>query len=181
MTAQPVAPARRDRATQVLFVVAALVAVAGVAFAIGRVTAPPSASAANNTARAFGGGNGNGFGGFRANASGAPGFGGRGVFAGGGVGIRGTVESIDANTLTLKLADGSTATVDLTGSTTYHAQAAATSSDIKPGGQVQVQIQVQPRGSFAPGGAAGGGGEASPGASGATRTFTATDVMVVGQ
>ncbi len=172
MTVQPVAPARRDRGTQILFIVAALVAVGGLAFAVGRITAPPPVSAAAN---------GRGFGNFNrgAEASGAPGFGGgfggglgRGLAAGGGVTVRGTVQSVSPTALTIKLADGSTATVDLTGTTTYHKQAAATSSDVTAGGQVEVQVQFQPRASGAPG--------ASPAPSGAPRTFTASDVTLVG-
>ena len=106
-----------------LLVVAALVAVGGVTFAVGRLTAPVAASAAarGNGGAAFGNG---------ARPSGAPGFGRQGglggVFAGGsgGLSIRGTVASVTADTLTITLASGTTVQIPLEASTTYHRQGA---------------------------------------------------------
>lgn len=172
-----------SRGTTLLFALAGLIAVGGVAFAVGRLTAP--------TATAATGRFGTGAAGFRsqfgANASFAPGeargFLGGGLAGAGGaadVSLRGTVQSINGNTLTLKTASGSTVTVDLSGSTTYHKQAAASSTDVTAGSQVLVQVQFDRAGSgaapLASGAPAGG---AAPLASGAPRTFTASDVTVV--
>ena len=112
MTPGPAASSRKSgsggRLLNIVLVVAAAVAIGGVAFAVGRNTAPVSAST--------GTGRGNGtFGGafpgrsFTPGASGAPGFG-RGGFGGalGGAGltIQGTVESVDGDTMTIKTANG---------------------------------------------------------------------------
>jgi hypothetical protein len=178
MTAEPIAPVpnpvapvapRKDRGTQLLLLLAGLVAVAGIAFAVGRVTAPAPAAAATGR---FGNGNfGAGFGN-GAGASVAPGAG-RGLF-GGAAGteatVRGTVRSVTPTSITVKLANGQTASVDLTATTTYHRQAAASSTDIARGAQVDVQVTFQPR-------AAG----ATPAPSGGPRTFTASDVTLAGQ
>lgn len=172
-----VVPAKNgDRTFRILLAVAALVAVGGVTFAIGRVTAPAAAA----TTR---GGFGNGaFAGGTGAAGGGTG-GGRGGF--GGVLLTGTVDSVSGTTMTLKEANGTIVNVNLAGTTTYHAQAAATAADVTTGKQVQVQVQLT--GGF--GGGAGGGAEApgaSPAAGGAaggtgttTRTVTATDVTLV--
>jgi hypothetical protein len=181
-----VAPAKKgDRTFRILLAVAALVAVGGVTFAIGRVTAPAAAA----TTR---GGFGNGaFAGGTGAAGGGTGGGlGRGGF-GGGVLITGTVDSVSGATMTLKEANGTSVIVNLAGTTTYHAQAAATAANVTAGKQVQVQVQLT--GGF--GGGAGGGAEApgaspavggaagaSPAAGGTgttTRTVTATDVTLV--
>ena len=67
----------------------------------------------------------------------------RGVFGAGGATIEGTVESVSAGTLTLKLASGQTIQIALSGTTTYHSQAAATSSDVQSGGTVLVRVQIE--------------------------------------
>lgn len=165
-------PARRDRGTTILLLIAALIAIGGIAFALGRLTAP--AAAAANT-------NANGLGRFRgAFPSLAPGqtfnpgqFGGaanRGLGGLGG-GIEGTVDSINGSTLTIKLANGTTETVDLSGSTTYHSETAAASADVKAGSTVRVQIDTAALASESP----------NPSASGALggRTLTAKDVLLV--
>jgi hypothetical protein len=171
-----VRPVKRDRSTQVLLLIASLVAVGGIAFAIGRLSAP-TAAAANNLNGAGGRGV---FG--RNFPSLAPGqtfnpadFAGRGG-AGGGLGgfrggVEGTVVSIDGSTMTVKLANGSTTTVNLSSGTTYHNETAATASDVKPGSQVIVQINTAALAAETP----------APGASGALggRTLTASDVLVV--
>jgi len=123
------------------------VAIGGIGFAAGRMTAPASAAGANggNGFRFGGGGQGGyfpgGAGAFGGNG-GAGGAGGRGAFGGGGASIQGTVDSISADTLTLKLANGQTIQIALDGTTTYHAQTTAASSDVKTGGTVIVRIQV---------------------------------------
>jgi hypothetical protein len=170
-----IAPAKKgDRTFRVLLAVGLLVAVGGVTFAVGRVTAPAAAASTR-------GGLGNGGfanGGAGAGGTGAGGAGlGRGAGFGGGVLVTGTVDSVSGTTMTLKEANGTTVTVNLAGTTTYHAQATATAADVTAGKQVQVQVAVA--GGFgAPG--ASPVADASPAAGGTTtRTVTATDVTLV--
>ncbi len=152
----------------ILLVIAAMVAIAGVAFAGGRLTAPTAAAAAAS------GRLGGGF----ARASLAPGQtfnpgafggglgrGGAGALSGG---VTGTVQSINGSTLTLLLSTGTTVTIDLSGSTTYHNETAGSSSDVKVGTKVQVQIDTAAAASEAPNPSASGG-----------RTLTASDILVV--
>ena len=171
-----IAPAKKgDRTFRVLLAVGLLVAVGGVTFAVGRVTAPAAAASTR-------GGLGNGGfanGGAGAGGAGAAGFG-RGAGFGGGVLVTGTVDSVSGTTMTLKEANGTTVTVNLAGTTTYHAQATATAADVAAGKKVLVQVEI----------AGGFGGQDLPGASPAvgaspaaggttTRTITATDVTLV--
>lgn len=141
-------PGPRPRRTvswvNVALALAVLVAIGGVAFAAGRLTAP---------ATAFTGPDGfvgrNGFQGNGNAPSFAPGQGGfgpggfNGGFAAGGLSIEGTVDSVDADSMTIRLASGETIEVALDGDTTYHAQANATASDIESGGSVIVRLQLQ--------------------------------------
>ena len=171
MTAAPTRR-RRDPLTLVMFA-AAFVALAGVGFAVGRVTAPAAAPAG------FGGRGGNGFnfpgGSFDPTASGAAGAG-LGRFAG-GVSIRGTITEVTADHITLKLTNGSSVTIPVDTNTAYHHQTAATSSDVQSGASVIVQLTA---------GVGGGGGGFQPNASGAPgiggRAISpASDVTIVGQ
>jgi hypothetical protein len=171
--AVPAAPVRpgtsRVRGTgwvNVALALAIAVAIGGIGFAAGRMTAPANPTGAGGTGRTFGsgqlpGGFQGGYfgGGLPGGDDGNGGF--RGVFGGGGASIQGTVESISGDVLTLKLANGQTIQISLSGTTTYHAQAAASSSDVKTGGTVIVRIQID-RGSGA-----------------GTASTTATDVTVV--
>lgn len=146
---------------------ALVLAIAGVAFAVGRFTAPPTASAGG-----FPNGGGgqffrNGQGGQGGANGGAEGRG--GLFAG-GLTLEGTVESVTDTTLTLKTASGQTIQIALDGSTTYHAQTDATASDVTTGGKVLVRLNG--RGGF-------GGANGGPTASGAPTSPTAGDVTVV--
>jgi hypothetical protein len=130
--------------------VAVAVAIGGVAFAVGRTTAPVSA--------ATGATQGNGGvaiprGSFVPGANGGPGFV-RGGFAGSPT-ISGTVESVDGDTLTIKTASGQIITVKTGASTTYHTQAPADVSDVTTGTKVEVQVQLD-----------GPGGAVRPSASG---------------
>jgi hypothetical protein len=170
-----IAPVKKgDRTFTILLAVGLLIAVGGVAFAVGRVTAP---AAAATTRGGFGAG------GFGVGGTGAAGGGaGRGGF-GGGVLVTGTVDSVSGTTMTLKEANGSTVTVNLASTTTYHAQAAATVADVTTGKQVQVEVQVAGGfgGQDVPGASPGAAANPSPAASGAptTRTITARDVTIV--
>jgi hypothetical protein len=174
----PIAPKKQDRTTLALLFIAAFVAVGGIGFAFGHLTAPSATAAATAAS-----GGRVGFGGGRALPSLAPGqtfdtsqfgggnggLGGRGL---GGVsgGVSGTVQSISANGITVQLANGTTQTIDISGTTTYHSAAAASSTDIKVGTSVTVQIDTAALASQTP----------NPSASGALsgRTLTAKDVLI---
>lgn len=151
---------RRNNARLLNFALAGAVvlAIAGVAFAAGRLTAPPALASANGFPRGqvF-----NGTGGAGPGASGAPGI--RGGF-GAGPTIEGTVESVTDTTLTLKTADGQTIQIALDGTTTYHAQTDASSDDVATGAKVLVRAGLR---------GAGPGNGASSG------NLSATDVTVV--
>ena len=196
----PARPRGTSRGVVALYAIAGVIAVGGVAFAVGRMTAPAAAASTTRTG-AFS---------FRsalgAGSSFAPGAGRVGAAGfGGEAAIRGTVQSITGSTLTLQTASGQTLTIDLSGTTTYHSQAAASASDVKPGSTVQVQLAFDRAafggatgGAFGAGGGTGtgssggsgagtsgsgtgtaGGSGAAPLASGAPRTLTASDVMLV--
>jgi hypothetical protein len=154
-------------------VAAAFVALGGVGFAAGRVTAPAAANAGTGGR----GGNGGAFafpgGSFTPGGNG--GNGGLGRFAG-GLSLQGTITEVTADHITLKLANGTTVSIPVDSNTAYHRQASATSSDVTTGTQVQVQLSAGANG--------GGGGGQQPGASGAPGSRTvgpASDITIVGQ
>lgn len=165
-------PAKQDRTTVALLLIAALVAVGGIGFALGHLTAPSAVAAANPSGR---GGFGRG-----AFPSLAPGqtfntsqFGGgagRGGLGGVTGGVTGTVQSVTATSITIQEANGTSVTIDISGNTTYHAAAAASASDVKVGTSVTVQIDATALASETP----------NPGATGALggRTLTAKDVLI---
>lgn len=161
---------RRPRGSRLLNIAlggALVLAIAGVAFAVGRFTAPAAVSAGNLP-------NGAGGGQFFRNGQGGQGSqngatDGRGAFFGGGVTIQGTVQSVSGSTLTLMTASGQTIQVALDGSTTYHAQTDASASDVTTGGKVLVRLNLR----------GAGGGANGPTASGAPTNPTASDVTVV--
>jgi hypothetical protein len=132
------APRGRSSAGNAILVLAAIVAVGGVAFAGGRLTAPAS------TART-GLGNGalSGQGGQAGTAAGSNGQGAGAGFlggAGGALTINGTVAKIAAGVITLTLESGSTIDIATTDTTKYHAQAAASASDVTVGSKVAVEV-----------------------------------------
>jgi hypothetical protein len=159
----PAAPvARRSRGTRLLNVAlvgAVALAIAGVAFAAGRLTAPANVAAGRfpNGGQVF---DGNGQG------TQNGGQGGPGAFFSGGPTIEGTVESLTATTLTLKTASGQTIQIALDGTTTYHAQTDASASDVTAGGRVLVRVNLRGTG-------------ATGNAGGAVTNPTASDVTVV--
>jgi hypothetical protein len=168
-------PAKQDRTTMMLLLVAALVAVGGIGFALGHITAPGASAAAANPSGGPGGFAGRNF------PSLAPGqtfdtsqFGGGagGRVGVGGVsgGVTGTVQSITATTITIQEANGSTVTIDLTGNTTYHSETAASASQVKTGTSVTVQIDTSALASQSP----------NPGESGALggRTLSSKDILI---
>ena len=154
---------RSGRVVNLALGAALAVAVAGVAFAVGRGTAP--VSAATDGRGAFGG-PGASF------QPGGPGF--RGGFgADSRLSISGTVTAISADSMTITTSSGATVEVSISGNTTYHQQAAATSADVATGKTVVVEVA-----GF--GGRGGGGAGSSPAPSGGTTTApTATDITVV--
>lgn len=134
---------RKKRPPRMLFIVMALagfVALGGVAFAVGRMTAPSAA---------FPGAGGNlngGGGGFQPpggqNGQGFPGGGPGGGFGGGGPSLEGTITALDGDSLTIQTADGSTVTVNLSDETSY-AQEETTSADaLDTGDAVRVQVDL---------------------------------------
>lgn len=155
------------RLLNAVLVVAVAVAIGGVAFAVGRSTAPASAAVVAggrvNQGVVVGPG-----GSFVPGANGG-GFGGRGGL-GGGLTVSGEVVSIDGDTMTIKTASGQTIQVKTGDGTTYHSQTPATASDVVAGSKVQVQLELN-----------GQGGAARPGASGAPSgpSGTAGSVTVI--
>ena len=159
---------RSGNVLNLVLILAALIAIGGIAFAVGRTTAPQTTAAAGAGA---GAGNGNfgprGSGGPR--ASGAPGgFG--GGFGGRAAGVRGTVTAVSPTSITIQVANAGTITIGTDGSTTYHSQVAASPSDVATGKEIIVQLN----GRNPNGGTAG----ASPGPS-SFGAGTATDITVV--
>ena len=169
-------PAKQDRATLMLLLVAAFVAVGGIGFAIGHVTAQGGTAAASAAGFTRGGQGGFGRGAIGSLAPGQtfnPGqFGGGRTGGLGGVsgGITGTVQSVSATSITIQEASGTSVTIDLSGTTTYHSAAAASPSDVKVGTSVTVQIDTSALASLIP----------NPSATGALggRTLTAKDVLI---
>lgn len=158
-TAAAAAPRRNNaRILNVALAGALVLAVAGVSFAAGRVTAP--AAPAGFRGGAFPG-NGN----VGPGASGAPNGRGGGFLGGGGATIEGTVESVSDTTLTLKTTDGQTIQIALSDTTTYHAQTDASASAVAAGGKVLVRIGFR----------GGQGTGTAPGAG----NLSATDVTTV--
>jgi hypothetical protein len=170
-------PAKQDRTTMVLLFIAALVAVGGIGFAMGHLTAPSANAAAPTFARGAGGFGRNGGGAFPSLAPGQTlnpaDFGGglgRGGLGGVNGGVSGTVQSINGSTMVVQLSNGTSVTVDLTGSTTYHGETSASADQVKVGSSVTVQIDTGALASETP----------NPSASGALggRTVPAKDVLI---
>ena len=170
----PVSPAKKSTGGGLLMVAALIVAVGGLAFAGGRLTAPAASAAATSGTNSTRAGTGVPGGSFNPNRSFAPGAGGLGVSA--ETSLKGTIESIDGDTITLKTSAGTTITLKTSSSTTYHSEANATSSDVAVGSSVIVSVS----GFGARGGQPGapGSAAASPAPSGTTTTITATDITL---
>jgi hypothetical protein len=152
------ARARRPNSTSALLVIGALIAFGGVGFAVGHATSSGqtgTSTTQNGDLAQFG-----------PNASGLPGGGLRGGL-GGAATVTGTVVSVAADSITVKLSTGETVTIATGSATAYHNQTAGSSTDLAAGQTVQVQTS---------GGAnAGPNAGASPGAQTAR---TATDVTI---
>ena len=153
------AVARKSRSGSALNVVlggALVLAVAGVAFATGRMTAPAPTGLAGGQLP-----NGRPGGQVITGADGKPAGGPAGLVSGGPT-IEGTVESVTATTLTIKTASGETVQIALDDTTTYHAQSDASSDDVATGGKVLVRVNLR-----------------APGGSGSVTNPSASDVTVV--
>jgi len=190
MTPITIKPRSGPSILSILLAIGFLVAVGGVAFAAGRLTAPTTTGGgrfANGQGGALAGGQGGQGGAFGGGNGGAGG----GLAGAAGLTVRGTVTSVTATSITLTLASGQTVTIPTSTATTYHRQDSAAQTDVKAGSQVLVQLaagQGFGRGGFGGGGQGGGGSAASPGASpgaaaspgtGASRFGAAQDVTVV--
>ena len=159
--------ARSSRLLNVALGAALAVAIAGVAFAVGRGTAPASAATgpifANGAVPGGGTATGPGPGGITRGLTGGP-------------SIEGTVTAIDADSVTIKMADGTTIELSTDDSTEYHQQAAAEASDVTTGTKVVVQVLRPGRARRPQGGAKG---SPAPSASAGSTSGTATDITVV--
>jgi hypothetical protein len=153
--------ARNGNTLNLLLLVAGAIAIGGLAFAVGRTTAPASSVLTGQ----FPGGqlilpDGSFDPGTTGNVQGG------GPFGRGGPTISGKVASIDADSITLTLDSGDTMTVNLDGSTTYHTATDATQADVAVGDDVSVRVDG---GRFQVGGGA---------TSSAAPSVTASDVTV---
>jgi hypothetical protein len=134
---------RRATSTTVLLLAATMIAIAGVSFATGRVTATgQTGTGSTNFARTGGVPGQNGIPGVGALPSGAPALGfGRGEDGGafGSATVTGTVVSVTSTSITIQLTDGRTETIAIGSSTSYYTQAAASSGAVTTGSKVIVQ------------------------------------------
>lgn len=133
-------PRRRQRWAGVGLAVAAVIAVAALAFLGGRLTAP---TAAATDAGGFTG-PGGGFqppDGFEPPAGG--GFPGGGPGGGAGLSVEGTITEVDGDTITLELEDGQAVTVTVGDETTVSREELADRDDLAAGISVRVQIGAQ--------------------------------------
>jgi len=151
--------------TNRLLLLAAFIAIGGLAFAGGRATAPVAA------AGGFAGGPGGPTGSFNPGA--LPG--GGGGLGGGNTSltISGTVKSITGTTMTITTASGTDTVID-TSSSTFHAQSAAVAADVTTGSTVSVSVSGL---GFRPGGPGASGAPAASSGTGST-AIKATDVTI---
>lgn len=146
-----------------VLVLAAIVAVGGVAFAIGRSTAPVAPAGQRGTGN-FGGGA------FPRGSfdPGQLGGAGGGRFAGGGgFNLSGTVQSVTGDTLTMTTANGQTVEFGLGDATTYDTRTPGSAADVKAGSKVEVRLDF----------GAGGRPTASAAASGPIGTASSVTVV----
>jgi hypothetical protein len=124
---------RSSRILDLALAGAAVLAIGGVAFAIGRATAPATSAVGFAPGGAI----------VRPDGSFDPGAGQGPRFAlGGGLTIDGTVTAIDADSITIKTADGQERTFDLDGSTAYRQATDATADEVSVGDDVSVKVST---------------------------------------
>ena len=155
---------------------ATIVAVAGLAFAGGRLTAPAVVASMSGTGTGDSGGFAPG------NGTAPDRIGDLGAFgpAGGSMSIAGTVASVSATSITVTLASGATAEIPVDSATTFHTSTAATASSVMNGSTVTVQVSRGTGGGTGTAdgsGTTGGSGTSGSGA-GAGGFGTATDITV---
>ncbi len=166
--AKPKSPG--SRSTSLLLLLAGAIAVGGLAFAGGRLTAPAAATSSRTANGQRFTGTGQGFTGTGQAFPGRDGF--------GGISLTGTVDAVSADSITLKLASGTSITIPLDAKTAYHKAAAAAAGDVTVGSQVRVTPGARtanPDASFVP------NASAAPGAGGISGIGfgAATDVTLV--
>ena len=158
---------RSSRFLNLALAVAVVVAIGGVAFAVGRGTAPVGATDPGAGGPRFGNGT-------FPNASGAPNVG--GAFGPGGApgfSIEGTVTAVDADSVTIETAAGQAIELSIDADTEYHQQEAADASDVMTGSTVIVQTDgFAGRGQGGPGSSPPPSGATAPGA-------TAMEITIV--
>jgi len=153
------------RGTSLLLLLAGAIAIGGLAFAGGRLTAPAATTTGRSGTGQLPGGQ----------LPGGQGFAGRGDGFGGGISLSGTVSAVSADAITVELASGTSITIPLDDKTAYHAATAATAGDVTVGSQVR----VTPGGRTAnPGASLDPNASPGPGAGGVS-FGAATDVTVV--
>jgi hypothetical protein len=133
--------ARRANSTTALLALSAVIAAAGIGFAVGHVTGSGGSATGQTNVTGISRGP-NGLPAIGAIASGVPAFGDRlrdGGLAPGNGTLTGTVVSVTSNSITIRLATGQTETIATGSSTTYHAQTSASSGDVTAGATVIVQ------------------------------------------
>jgi hypothetical protein len=172
----PVAPAvavtastRKRVAIDWLLAGAMVLAIGGVAFALGRTTAP--ATAADFTTLPGGAVSVQPGGSFDP-GTGRPAAGGPGFLGAGGPTIDGTVTAIDADSVTIQLANGEEMTFELDADTTYHEATETDAAAVAVGDEVAVRMDGGRIQFGGPGGAQGSDGD--PGAT----SPSASDITV---
>jgi hypothetical protein len=138
-------PPSKRRGGNAVLAVAGLVAIAGLAFAVGRFTAPAAATTLPAGGFPFGS-----FAPIGSNPG--NGFVGRGL--GGGITLRGEVTAVSPDSITIKLDDGSEVTVPVDDQTSYHQATPGSVSDVTEGSTVAIQpgaVDAQPGASPDPG------------------------------
>jgi len=167
---------KSSRGGTIALLVAGFIAAAGLAFAAGRLTAPAAAASANGPTGGFRFGPGRSLAPGQTFNPGGGNFGGGRAFAG-GLTVRGQVTAITSDAITVKMDDGTTVSVPLNTSTTYHQATSSSASSVAVGDKVAVQAGAP---TFTNGGP-GSSPEASPGAGGfgGLQLGPASDVTVV--
>lgn len=175
-------PPRRASAGTALLSVAALVAVAGIAFAGGRLTAPAAAAALPAGFGTGAGGFGTGAGAAGNGATGDTGgtrTGGFGGLRGAGGAIDATVTAVAPDHISVQIGGATGPTIDIKtdSSTTYHTQQTGSAGDVTAGSKVLVQFNAATPGSsarpsFQPGASAAPGGFANAFASRVAKDIT---------
>jgi hypothetical protein len=157
---------RSNRILNLALAAAVVVAIGGVAFAVGRGTAPVAATDLGAGGPRFGNG-------AFPNASGAPNGGGFGVGGAAGLSVEGTVTAVDADSVMIETAAGQTIELSIDAGTEYHQQEAADASDVTAGSTVIVRTD-----GFA-GRGQGGPGSSAPPSSATGPGATAIEITVV--